>query len=95
MANWNLITIVPAALRDAVNAKLLDITHGETFTAPLAPPGASEPTHYWASHAVNEEQYTRLAAVLSEYLPQMQWFWDTDPEQILSGLGLIRYSPVG
>jgi hypothetical protein len=96
MAQYRLTVVVEASLREAVNAKLLPLNHGETFTAPLAPAGQATATHYWASHEVDDDQLlklqTALAAEIVETPCRMAWFFDVEPAQVLS---LVNLAPLG
>ena len=96
MAQYRLTVVIEASLREQANEKLLSLNHGETFTAPLAPPGETIPTYYWASHEVDDDQLlklqTALAAEIAEVPCRMQWFFDVEPAQVLS---LIHLAPVG
>jgi hypothetical protein len=93
MAQYRLTVVVEASLREAVNAKLLQLNHGETFTAPLAPAGQTAPTHYWASHEVDDDQLQRLqttlAAEIAEEPCRIAWFFDVEPMAVLATLQLV------
>jgi hypothetical protein len=93
MAQYRLTVVLEASLRDLVNAKLLPLNHGETFTAPLAPAGQTTPTHYWASHEVDDDQLrklqTALAAEIAEEPCRMAWFFDVEPMAVLAALHLV------
>jgi hypothetical protein len=96
MAQYRLIVVVEASIRDEMNAKLLGLNHGETFTAPLAPTGQTTPTHYWSSHEVDDDQLrklqTALAAEIAETPCRMAWFFDVEPAEVLS---LVNLAPIG
>jgi hypothetical protein len=87
-----LTVVVPAANRDVINAKLVPLNHGETFSAPLASEGAIEPTHYWASMTVTDDQLAKLQVALAEEIvampPVMAWFFDVEPDEALATLNL-------
>jgi hypothetical protein len=95
MAQYRLTVVVEASVRDQVNAKLLPLNHGETFTAPLAPTGQTIATHYWSSHDVDDDQLaklqTALAAEIAEVPCRMAWFFDVEPAQVLS---LVNLAPL-
>jgi len=100
MAQYKLTVVVPADMRASVNEKLAGLNHGETFTAPLSPPGVETPTHYWSSHSVDDDQLNKLLVILAAEVaesqaliaagkpPRMVWFYDVDPFDALAQLNL-------
>ena len=96
MAQWLTISVVPAAIKDQVNALLMPLNHDLTFTVPLTTPGGTVATHYWACHRLTDEQIAQLAAALPpELVAQMQQFYEIDPEQVLAVVGLERLTGKG
>jgi hypothetical protein len=87
-----MIYVCPAAIRDQVDELMLPINRGPAFTSPLAPEGATEPTHYWCSARVTDEEGARMEAILGpEILAQLGIFADTDPDDVLAQLSLVRF----